>query len=51
MADSIPDSPNKLGQSTEGCVTCGIQVNLFLGTPCSSLLLDTILEYLVVLCD
>jgi len=26
MADSIPDSPNKLGQSAEGCVTCGIQV-------------------------
>ena len=28
MADTIPDSPNKLDASIEGCVTCGIQVNI-----------------------
>ena len=32
MADTIPDSPNKLDTSTEGCVTCGIQVNKHLQT-------------------
>ena len=25
MADTIPDSPNKLGQTAEGCVSCGVQ--------------------------
>ena len=29
MADSIPDSPNKLDHNSEkGCVPCGIQVNI-----------------------
>ena len=26
MADTIPDSPNKLGQTAEGCISCGVQV-------------------------
>ncbi len=31
MADSIPDSPNKLDHNSEkGCVPCGIQVMIIL---------------------